>query len=709
MATTTWSPSITATIDHSKADRHPFLQFIVSGNIPAALAAGSAAVSISNITVDRTEVQIDPGGALSEAWLTSGQALIVGRGATEVKVPGPGTGATYSFGAYTWNIPQSVSDAIDDLRSGSGSWSIKLSDKSTSVRGSTSPFAAAIASRNAEGRLKPQYGDTSKLAATLALEDAHGRLGARNLQGDVSGLAATLAGRDASGRMTAASLQGGASPLALGLALSDASGSVQLHGDASALELTAALRDAAGTVSKPSPLPPITTRERSFIIGQQFRIALPVPARATRPVRYGPVSETPEWVGFDAAGIVGIAPNSPVVVDVPFRLTDAAGRTVDSTQRISVTAEDTTPAFPPIRNRTFVVGDDVDEYLPLAAGGNGTLTYGVTGTIDGITIDGRHLSGTLTRARLYKLTYWVEDEDGDRYDQDFFVTVAPVSTDSPLVLPHVGDLIFFKGDGVDETLPAPYGGTAPYTYTITPAIPVTDSDTLEDTGDLEAIGIRRVRGMFERAGKSTHVIKVEDADGIVRDEDITIDVRDLDIRPAAPVVQGERFVDARIALHIPPVGSEGQPNFRRGFSYWTDDTKLTLDGVTYEPGEVLGLQRYQIEMASTDPLPVVLEGGDPVFRQWLQFGGSARDAEVRFLLRIGSGDWETAFTIVGRVGRVVESGVNFVMDVDSEVYIPSQQGVSRWSDEEQQEAFPGDRFWSQLKALARGHTLTWPG
>ena len=58
--------------------------------------------------------------------------------------------------------------------------------------------------------------------------------------------------------------------------------------------------------------------------------------------------------------------------------------------------QDTSPVLPSISDKTYPVGDYVNERLPAATGGNGSLTYSLTPSISGLTFDTgtRTLSGT---------------------------------------------------------------------------------------------------------------------------------------------------------------------------------------------------------------------------------------------------------------------------------------------------------------------------
>ena len=90
--------------------------------------------------------------------------------------------------------------------------------------------------------------------------------------------------------------------------------------------------------------------------------------------------------------------------------------------------QDTSPVLPSIGDKTYPVGDFVNERLPAATGGNGRLTYSLTPSIPGLTFDAgtRRLSGTPRQAGTYHVRYRVQDEDEDADSQSFTVTVDDV-------------------------------------------------------------------------------------------------------------------------------------------------------------------------------------------------------------------------------------------------------------------------------------------
>ena len=77
-------------------------------------------------------------------------------------------------------------------------------------------------------------------------------------------------------------------------------------------------------------------------------------------------------------------------------------------------------------DRTYMVGAAIDPLtLPEASGGNGTLTYGLSPDVPGLSFDPgtRQLTGTPTTAGVYEMTYTVTDADGDTDTLGFSITV----------------------------------------------------------------------------------------------------------------------------------------------------------------------------------------------------------------------------------------------------------------------------------------------
>lgn len=78
--------------------------------------------------------------------------------------------------------------------------------------------------------------------------------------------------------------------------------------------------------------------------------------------------------------------------------------------------------------------------LPAATGGDGTLTYSVSGLPAGLSSSGSPpvVSGTPTTAGDYAVTYEAEDADGDTCEEEFDITITEAPTPVPTATPTPG-------------------------------------------------------------------------------------------------------------------------------------------------------------------------------------------------------------------------------------------------------------------------------
>ena len=72
---------------------------------------------------------------------------------------------------------------------------------------------------------------------------------------------------------------------------------------------------------------------------------------------------------------------------VTITATDEDGLTAKHVIVITVQAQDTSPVLPSVSDKTYDVGAAVNERLPAATGGNGSLAYSLTPSIPGLTFD----------------------------------------------------------------------------------------------------------------------------------------------------------------------------------------------------------------------------------------------------------------------------------------------------------------------------------
>ena len=155
-----------------------------------------------------------------------------------------------------------------------------------------------------------------------------------------------------------------------------------------------------------------------------------------------------------------------------------------------VNEENTAPAFPggtSVTIPTFTVGQMIDTLtFPVATGGNGALTYTLTGALPaGLTFNAAArpptLTGTPTSTTVAPVYMYVANDGDDdmtvgdtaRLSLSITVNAAPVSTGPAFAAgTTVPAQAYFAGTAIMAvTLPVATGGTGTLTYTLTPAIP----------------------------------------------------------------------------------------------------------------------------------------------------------------------------------------------------------------------------------------------
>ena len=149
--------------------------------------------------------------------------------------------------------------------------------------------------------------------------------------------------------------------------------------------------------------------------------------------------------------------------------------------------DDTTAALafnpPTVADQTFTIGREVSLTLPVATGGTpdtrGTrpYTYSCTALPAGLYFDPigngpGFIGGTPTTLGTTRVTYTATDAARTSVSLNFTIEVVaggtPTITFNP---PTVADQTFTIGQEVSLQLPAPTGGTRPYSYTLTPQPP----------------------------------------------------------------------------------------------------------------------------------------------------------------------------------------------------------------------------------------------
>ena len=257
-------------------------------------------------------------------------------------------------------------------------------------------------------------------------------------------------------------------------------------------------------------------------------LVLPAASGGTGTLTYSILTTLPAGLSFDAAtrtlsGTPSAATDG--AVDVTYLVTDEGGSAAVLTFSITVNPgmSSSSLAFADnaaIADQAYTAGTPiVPLVLPAASGGTGTLTYRLVGLPTGLSFDAatRTLSGTPSAATddAVDVTYIVADEGGAAAFLTFSIKVNPGLSFGDLfgsgkVVPTAShDLAkireFVVGQRVEGlTLPEGTGGTAPLTYTLSPALPV---------GLTFDVATRTIAGTPRAASETVYTYTVTDANG----------------------------------------------------------------------------------------------------------------------------------------------------------------------------------------------------
>ena len=278
-------------------------------------------------------------------------------------------------------------------------------------------------------------------------------------------------------------------------------------------------------------------------------------------------------------------------------------------------------------NQEYTVGAAIPPLvLPTAMGGTGELSYGVSGLPAGLAFDAatRTISGTPTAATdgAVTVTYTVIDEAENTIAVTFSITVKEELTFGDLfdlfgaskVVPtalHDSAKIreFIVGRRVKGlTLPKASGGTAPLTYSLSPALPA---------GLTFDAATRTIAGTPRAASESVYTYTVRDANG----------------------------ASASLSLQTRPTVFSLADNFPNPFNPTTTiqyalpqaaDVKLTVYNVVGQPVRTLVVEhqsagRYVVEWDATDDSGHSLSSG--MYFYHMQVGGEFREVKKMLLLK----------------------------------------------------------------------------
>ena len=255
-------------------------------------------------------------------------------------------------------------------------------------------------------------------------------------------------------------------------------------------------------------------------------LVLPAASGGTGALTYSILSVLPAGLSFDASTrTISGTPSAATdgAVEVTYLVTAEGGAAAVLTFSITVNAG-ISSSFgfadnAAIADQTYTAGAAIAPLvLPAASGGTGALTYRLVGLPAGLSFDAstRMLSGTPSAATdgAVEVTYLVADEGGSLDLLTFSIKVNPGLVFGNFgfgkVVPtasHDEAKIreFVVGQRVESlALPAASGGTAPLTYSLSPALPA---------GLTFDVATRTIAGTPRAASETVYTYTVTDANG----------------------------------------------------------------------------------------------------------------------------------------------------------------------------------------------------
>ena len=362
----------------------------------------------------------------------------------------------------------------------------------------------------------------------------------------------------------------------------------------------------AGSVAKPAtanltPSAP-TVANQTGVVSSAFTTTLPVGTGGDGTLTYG-VSGLPSWASFAASTrILSGTPDATGVTTITYTVTDTDGDTATTTFTITIAAANKVPAAPTVANQTGVVSSAFTTTLPVGTGGDGTLTYGVSGLPSwaSFAASTRILSGTPDATGVTTITYTVTDTDGDTATTTFTITIA--AANKVPAAPTVANQTGVVSSAFTTTLPVGTGGDGTLTYGVS-GLPSWASF---------AASTRILSGTPDATGVTTITYTVTDTDGDTATTTFTITIAAASLTPTGILADFTVTVTATITATA------------KGYIWWESRNVGTLK--------------------SGSDVTIDLEDSDDIVLDELIWNDSTPHFDLRPFLHRKSGSFSTAAT-----------------------------------------------------------------
>ena len=269
-----------------------------------------------------------------------------------------------------------------------------------------------------------------------------------------------------------------------------------------------------------------TVSDKSYIQNSAVDETLPQATGGDGALTYSITETLPAGLEFTASTrrITGTPTTAQAAAYYTYSVSDADGDRAAILFAITI-AEDLQPSFgdQTIAAKSYTQNSAVDDTLPAATGGDGTLTYSIVGTLPaGLQFNAstRRITGTPTTAEAAtSYTYRVTDSDGDTTDLTFTIAIAEDLTPS-FGGATISAKNYTQNAAVDDTLPQATGGDGALSYSIVGTLPA---------GLQFTPSTRKITGTpTGTQAAANYTYRVTDSDGDTADLSFTIAVSEED-------------------------------------------------------------------------------------------------------------------------------------------------------------------------------------
>ena len=213
---------------------------------------------------------------------------------------------------------------------------------------------------------------------------------------------------------------------------------------------------------------------RETIVGQSFRFTRPPASGGNGSLSYS-VSGSCPGLSVTSSSVSG-TPSTAGEYGITWTVTDADGDT-DTHALLIAVADDTEPMFSSSgTSEDTIVGQSFSFSRPSARGGNGSLSYSVSGTCPGLSVTSSSVSGTPSSSGPCVITWTVRDTDGDT---DTYALRLYVAADtSPAFASSGTSESTIVGQSFSFSRPSARGGNGSLSYSVSgtcPGLSVTSS------------------------------------------------------------------------------------------------------------------------------------------------------------------------------------------------------------------------------------------